>query len=602
MPIYSPQLRLGPTRFSPLELACLVVVVLQGLGGSSSAQESEQSAKKVDRVFFNGKIVTVDADFRILEAVAVQKDRIAAVGSNEDILAWVRPDTQVIDLAGKMMLPGLIDSHVHATDAATFEFDHRVPEVASIQDVLKYIADRAELLEDGQWIRVQQMFITRLAERRFPTREELDSVAPKNPVVFRTGPDIAANSLALELSGIDDAYQLPSNSTGKIERNNQGKITGIVRGASSIIKFEGSTKQPSQAESERLLTSLLQDYNAVGITSISDRNTQESGLALYQSLLAQSALSVRVFCYYAVNAEQEPAKIREQIMRAAEHPLHVYNNQLWLRGVKVFLDGGMLTGSAYMREPWGVSEIYSIQDPNYRGTLKISPERLYQIAELALSHELQMTAHAVGDGAVHNMIEAYERVAESLDIRSARPCITHCNFMSADAIARMQRSGIVADLQPAWLYLDGATLGEQFGLERLAYFQPYRSLFEAHVVVGGGSDHMQKIGSLRSVNPYNPFLGMWTTITRQPRGSLTALHKEQQITREQAIRLYTINNAYLSFEEKEKGSIEAGKLADLIIIDRDLLGCPIDEVRHTRVLETYLGGRKVYERPTEDGT
>src|SRR5215471_1375037 len=143
-------------------------------------------------------------------------------------------------------------------------------------------------------------------------------------------------------------------------------------------------------------------------------------------------------------------------------------------------------------------------------------------------------------------------INEDLPVRERRPCITHSNFMSAEAIERMHQLGIVADLQPAWLWLDGATLVAQFGDERLAYFQPYKSLFDRGVVIGGGSDHMQKIGSRRSVNPYNPFLGMWITLARQPRRSDSPLHPEQRLTREQALRLYTINNAFLTFEEKEK--------------------------------------------------
>jgi predicted amidohydrolase YtcJ len=202
----------------------------------------------------------------------------------------------------------------------------------------------------------------------------------------------------------------------------------------------------------------------------------------------------------------------------------------------------------------------------------------------------------VGDGAVHTLIDAYEAIDAELPVRDRRPCITHCNFMSAEAIAKMQRLGIVADLQPAWLYLDGRTLLRQFGAQRLRYFQPYYSLTSAGVVVGGGSDHMQKIGSFRSINPYNPFLGMWIAITRQPRGMNEPLHASEQLTREQALRLYTINNAFLTFEEKEKGSLEPGKLADLVVLDRDLLTCSLGEIPTIAVERTYLGGKLVYRR------
>jgi predicted amidohydrolase YtcJ len=254
----------------------------------------------------------------------------------------------------------------------------------------------------------------------------------------------------------------------------------------------------------------------------------------------------------------------------------------------------MLTGSAYMRQPWGVSSIYSITDPNYRGLLYVEPSKLYRMAKLSLENDLQFTAHSVGDGAVHALIDVYARINEDFEIRDMRPCITHCNFMSAEAIDEMARLGIVADLQPAWLWLDGKTLLKQFGQDRTEFFQPYRTLFDRNVLVGGGSDHMQKIGSMRSVNPYNPFLGMWIAVARQPQGAIEPLHSEQKISRAEAIRLYTINNAYLTFEEKQKGSLESGKLADFIIVDRDLLKCPVDDIRETQVLQTFVGGRQVY--------
>jgi predicted amidohydrolase YtcJ len=301
-----------------------------------------------------------------------------------------------------------------------------------------------------------------------------------------------------------------------------------------------------------------------------------------------------VFLTYYVNAQAPMDDIGAAIQKAARHPLHEYDSLLWLRGIKVYLDGGMLTGSAYMREPWGVSKIYSITDPAYRGLLFIPADRLEKIARLVLENGLQPTAHTVGDGAVHALIDAYEAVNKDLPVRDRRPCISHCNFMSAEAVEKMRALGIVADLQPAWLYLDGVTLEAQFGEKRLGYFQPYRTLFDRGVMVGGGSDHMQKLDSLRSINPFNPFLGMWIALVRQPRWTDKPFHAEQCITREEAIRLYTINNAYLTFEEKEKGSVEAGKLADFIVLDRDILTCPVGEVKDIQVRETWLGGKCVY--------
>ncbi len=256
----------------------------------------------------------------------------------------------------------------------------------------------------------------------------------------------------------------------------------------------------------------------------------------------------------------------------------------------------MLTGSAYLRDPWGVSTIYSIDDPTYRGVLFIPKERLVPMVRAAVESGLQFTAHSVGDGAVHALLDAYEEVNRQTPVGPTRPCLTHSNFMSSEAIAKAARLGVVVDLQPAWIYLDAATLKAHFGDDRLRYFQPLRSLFEAGVVAGGGSDHMQKIGPLRSINPYDPFLGMWVAITRRAKGLEGRLHPEESLSREQAIRFYTINNAKLLFLEDQIGSLEAGKQADFVILDRDLLTCPEHEIAMTRPLATYLDGKCVFPR------
>jgi predicted amidohydrolase YtcJ len=568
------------------------ILVLMAVAGSHSV-----AAEPPDLILHHGKIVTVDGGFRIAEALAVRGDRIVAVGTNTEVQSLAGPATQSIDLAGRMVIPGLCDSHVHATGAAMYEFDHPVPEMDTVGDVLQYIANRANQLEPGQWVIVNQVFITRLRDQRYPTRKELDAAAPKNPVMFRTGPDCALNSLALELSGIDKDFRIPEGESGLIERDESGEPTGILRNASRFVKSKSPDRSATADDRREQLRKLLADYNAVGITSIADRSASDGGIESYQALKDRGELTCRVFLSYGVNGQGSWESIEKGIQKAADHPLHQYDPWLWLRGIKVFLDGGMLTGSAFMRQPWGVSEIYSITDPEYRGLQFIPAEPLERMARFALERDLQFTAHSVGDGAVHALIEAYAAINRDLPVRDRRPCITHCNFMSAEAIAKMQELGIVADLQPAWLWLDGATLHKHFGPERLAYFQPYKSIFDAGVIVGGGSDHMQKIGSLRSVNPYNPFLGMWIAVARQPRRMDGPLRPEQRITREQALRLYTINNAWLTFEEREKGSLEAGKLADFVVLSDDLLTCSEEQIKEISAVATYVGGQRVF--PTD---
>jgi hypothetical protein len=570
-----------------------LVLILLGLVVTACQREPAPS-----HVFHNGRIATVDPQFRIAEAMAVRDGRILAAGTNTEILGLAGSGTERVDLGGKTVLPGLIDSHVHAPGASMYEFEAPVPDMESVEDVLAYFRKRAEKTEPGRWITLSQVFITRLREQRYPSRAELDRAAPRHPVAFRTGPDASLNSMALSLSGIDATFKVPEGEPCRVERGAGGEPTGILRNCGRYIRSAPDGSAPTDAERLARLRELLADYNSVGITSIVDANADRRGLELYRTLLAQNALTCRTFVAYGVDAQAPLERIEAAIREAAAHPLHQHHDMLWLRGIKAFMDGGMLTGSAYMRRPWGLSKIYAIDDPEYRGVRFIDPAKLYQIARLALANGLQFTAHSQGDAAVDAMVEAYERInRDDFPVRDRRPSITHASFMSPEAITKMQALGVVANLQPAWLYLDGTTLRQHFGAERLTYFHPYRTLFERGVTVGGGSDHMQKIGSLRSINPYNPFLGMWTTIVRQPRGSDAPLHPEQNLTREQAIRLYTINNAFLTFEETRKGSLEPGKLADFVVLDRDILTCPIDEVKDITVEATYLGGSRVYVRP-----
>jgi predicted amidohydrolase YtcJ len=578
--------RVGVNSVSVLLLAALM----------AAAPVERQPAPS--HVFHHGRIATVDAQFRVVEAMAIRDGRILATGTNADMLALAGAGTQQVDLGGKTVVPGLIDSHVHAPSASMYEFEQPVPDMQSVEDVLAYIRGRASRAEPGRWIVLSQVFITRLREQRYPTRLELDRAAPRNPVAFRTGPDASLNSAALEISRIDARFRVPDGEPCRVERDGTGEPTGILRNCGRYIAAQSAGPAPTTADRLARLRQLLADYNSVGITSIVDGNADDSGVELYRALLAKGELTTRTFLAYGVDAQAPIDRVEAAIAQAAAHPLHRHDDMLWLRGIKAFLDGGMLTGSAYMRQPWGVSQIYSIDDPAYRGVRFIEPEKLYRMAKLALANDLQFTAHAQGDAAVETLVDAYERInRDDFPVRDRRPSITHGSFMSRDIIDRMQALGVVANLQPAWLYLDGTTLGQHFGQERLAYFHPYRTLAERGVTVGGGSDHMQKIGSLRSINPYNPFLGMWTTIARRPRGADAAQHPEQALTREQALRLYTINNAFLTFEETHKGSLEPGKLADFAVLDSDILTCPVEQVKDIQVEATYLGGARVYARP-----
>jgi|tagenome__1003787_1003787.scaffolds.fasta_scaffold20918597_2 predicted amidohydrolase YtcJ len=553
-----------------------------------------------DLIVHHGKIVTADPTFSVHEAMSVEGGKIIAVGTDADVLATKGEKTALLDLGGKTVLPGLIDSHVHPSAAAMIEFDHTIPDMETIGDVLAYVKARAQALGPDKWVEVKQVFITRLREQRYPTRAELDAAAPSNPVLFSTGPDASLNTIALRLSGIDKDFKVTDGGPGYAEKDaSTGEPTGILRGCTRYVKVEPTGKQPTEDNRYRRTLELFHDYNATGLTTIGDRAAEPDAIARYTRMRDAGDLTVRLSVSENVATIGSLDDIRHHVANIGRSPLRADDPMLRLIGIKTFLDGGMLTGSAYMLEPWGVSSIYSITDPQYRGVLLIPKDRLPPIARAAAEAKLQFTAHTVGDGAVRTLLDTYEQLDRELPpgaLRATRPCITHCNFVHPDDVRRFKQLGVLADIQPVWLYLDARTLNAQFGYDRLSRFQPLAALFAAGAIVGGGSDHMQKVGARRAINPYDPFLAMATAVTRTARWYDGQLHPEHALTREQAIRMYTSNNAYLLFREHQVGSLEPGKLADFVVVDTDLLTCPEANIGGTKVLMTYLAGKQVYQR------
>jgi predicted amidohydrolase YtcJ len=456
-------------------------------------------AELADLILHHGKVLTVDQGFSVRSAVAIQGERILRVGSDEEVLQTRGLRTAVYDLQGQTVLPGLIDSHLHPSAAMT-EFDHAIPNLESIADVLDYIRARAKAQPPGTWIEVRQVFITRLREQRYPTRAELDQAAPNHPVLFATNPDASLSSLALKLSGLDRNFKVSDGGPGYAETDPQtGDLTGILRSCTRCVKVQPAGRKPTEEDHYQRTLELFRDYQANGLTCVADRDAMPDAIERYRRMRAKGDLPVRLCVSHHIDTLGPMAEIQERIRAVARDPLCQDDPVLRIIGIKIYLDGGMLTGSAYMRQPWGVSQAYAIRDPAYRGVLFVPKDRLRPLVEAAVQSDLQFTAHSVGDGAVHTLLDVYDEVSRTRPIRATRPCISHANFMSAEAVAQFARLGVCADMQPAWLYLDTRTLERQFGYDRLRWFQPLHSLFAAGVNVGGGSDHMQKIGSLRAI-------------------------------------------------------------------------------------------------------
>src|SRR5437867_3608029 len=251
-------------------------------------------AADADLIAHHGKVVTVDKAFSVRQAFAVKDGKVLAVGTDEEVLRHRGPRTEVIDLAGKTVLPGLMDSHVHPNGAAMHEFDHPVPDMETVQDVLDYIKSRAAVLPEGTWIQVHQVFITRLREPRYPSRKELDEAAPTHPVLFATGPDASLNTLALKLSKIDKDFKVTDGGAGFAEKDPAtGEPTGILRACTRYVKTQSAGREATDADHMERLKLLFADYNSVGLTGVIDRNAAPSALERYRRLLDAGALTVR---------------------------------------------------------------------------------------------------------------------------------------------------------------------------------------------------------------------------------------------------------------------------------------------------------------------
>ncbi len=550
-------------------------------------------AQQADTIYYNGKIITMWAQHPQVQAVAIRGDRFLAVGSNEDILKTAGPATKRIDLHGRSVVPGLIDSHVHPVSAALSEIDGPVPVFHSIPEIQAYIRKQAATLPTGRLIFVPKVYASRLAERRYPTQAELDAAAPNREAVADNGYASILNTPLMKRLGITRDTPQPSN--GRVAKDAAGNPTGLILGAPQLLGNVRASRKYTAKDRVWALKSMLQHYNAAGLTSIIDRGEGPEGFRAYQTLHDSGQLTVRSYVTYLIKAQGTPADVRQEIER---FPFVTGFGDKWMRvgTLKTILDGGILIGTAYLREPWGAhTQLYGFVEPGYRGVLSVPRENLFEMARVADELGWQMTAHTTGGGATDLLLDAYEAANRVKPILGRRFTVTHGNFPNPRAIQRAKAMGVAFDVQPAWLHLDGAAIKDVFGPERMKNFQPLRSLFDAGIIVAGGSDHMIRFDSRNATNPYQPFYGMWMAITRKTTDG-KVLNPEQRITRMEALKMWTWNGAYLMFEEKEKGSIEPGKLADMVVIEQNFATCPDDQIKDIDPVETVVGGKVVYER------
>jgi hypothetical protein len=548
-------------------------------------------AQRADTVYYNGKIITMWDRRPTVEAVAIQGDRFIAVGSDADVRKAADASTRRIDLHGRCVVPGLIAGHVHPIMAALSEIDGPVPVFHSIPEIQAYIRGQVKKLPPGQIIFVPKVYSTRLAEHRYPTRQEIDAAAGGREAMVDNGYASVLDSVLLKRLGITRNTPQPSN--GRIVEDRSGEPTGLVLGAPELLGKVRQSRPVTPKDRLWALKSMLQHYNSVGFTSIIDRLEGPEGFRAYQTLHDAGELTVRSYVTYLIKAQGTPADVRREIENI---PFVTGWGDKWLRvgSLKTIVDGGILIGTAYLRQPYGPhTQIYGFVEPGYRGVLYVPRENVFAMAQVADELGWQMTSHVTGGGSLDILLDAYEAANRIKPIVARRFVATHANFPDERAIERAKKLGVGFDVQPAWLYFDGPAIKDVFGPERMKHFLPLRSLIDAGLVVGGGSDHMIRFDSRLATNPYHPFFGMWMAITRKMTDG-NVLNPEQRISRLEALKMWTWNNAYLMFDEKQVGSIEPGKLADMAVVSKDFATCPEDEIKDIETLQTIVGGKVVF--------
>lgn len=558
---------------------------------------SLNAAEKATTIFQNGKIITLDSRSQIVEAIAIRDGKILAVGSDADVMKFKGDQSQVITLNGKTVIPGLIESHVHAYRAARGELLQPHQELNSIGEIQDWIRTKVKGLPEGRWIVVPRTDITRLKERRHPTPAELDAACITHPVYLNVARKNILNTRGFQALGISSAKDKLAGT--RIVFDAAGKPL-MMEGGNAAIRKLIPQQSVSSEQIRDALKKLHAIYNSVGITSILERGSGVKEYREYELMNQQKALTVRM-----------TMTIRQQVRSAAA--VKAFTQKLglitgdgddWVRvgPLKISVDGGIHWGNTRLSESYGKKrqKFYVLKEADYQGDLFYSRELMESVFEAGQKLGWQMCCHATGDGSVNEILTALENVNRRLPIKERRFCITHAYFPTKESVMRSKALGVCYDTQTFLYYRDADAINQIYGPAWAKRFLGLRTFVDGGVPLAINSDHMNGFDPDYSMNAFNPFLALSIAIRRKDiQGNVYGPH--QKLSREQALRCMTIDAAYISFEEKVKGTLEVGKLADLVVLDRDFLKCPENEIRQIKPLMTVVDGKIVYRAAAASG-
>lgn len=558
------------------------------------ADAQERQSPLADTVLLGGKILTVDGRNSVAQAIAVRGGKIQAVGTNAEIKRLVGNRTRIIELNGKTVVPGLIETHCHAIGVGRNALLQPFVEFSSIGGIQAWLRKRAKEVPKGRWLVVPRVPITRLKERRHPTIVELDAGCSTHPVIFTAARKNVLNSTGLKRVGITrETESIPG---GTIIRDSDGNVRMISRGDSHLRKFR-QQREFSEEETLAGLAKVISRYNASGITSIFERATNLEGYKTYTTLRDRGQLNVRAtltFRQQFQTGEQVEEYTKKLGMKTGD-------GDDWVRvgPLKITLDGGIHWGTVRLREPYGKkrSDFYVLGDPDYRGDLRYSVDQMQAVFKRAHQLGWQMCVHVTGDAAVDRLLDALEAVDREVDVKKRRFTLTHAYFPAQDSIKRMKRLGMCVDTQSFLYYKDADAMAKIYGRSWAGRLIGVGDWFKGGIPIAINSDHMIGLDPDHAMNSFNPFLMLYIAVSRKDEFG-NVYGPRQKVSRADALKMITSFAAYLSFDEDKKGSLEPGKFADLVVIDRDYLTCPVEDIRKIQVLTTMVDGKIVYERKT----
>ena len=544
---------------------------------TAAIQATAEAKPSATLIVTNAAVYTVDKQQPKAEAVAVIGDRIVAVGSRADIDLWRGPQTKVIDAGGKLLLPGFNDAHVHFIQGGAQLDQVQLTDAATPEQFAQRIAAQVKKTPKGEWIMGGRWDETKWSKPELPTKELVDPVTRGTPIFVERydGHEALANSAAMKMAGID--AKTPDVAGGVIVRDASGNPTGVFKDAAMPLIYK-AIPQMSHDQRLRAARDALKHAASLGVTSVQHMNPEFADVAAYSELAEKGELTTRV---YAVPMETD---WRDQAKVGIRHAWG--SSYLRLGGVKGYADGSLGSRTAYMFEPFS-------DDPGNRGLLSDEmhpPSAMRDRLMQADAAGLQIRVHAIGDRAISMMLDIFSDIEKEHGYHDQRFAIEHAQHMAQKDFERFAKLHVIASMQPYHAIDDGRWAQARLGHERARYSYAWRSFLDHGVALAFGTDW--------PVAPLDPMLGLYAAVTRATLDGKNpgGWFPEEKITLPEAIEAYTMGAAFAEFQEREKGSITPGKLADMVILGDNVFDMKPEAIRNVKVEATITGGRVIYSR------